>query len=196
MADRDKLSDADADDWFAEPEPTPVRRVRSAESVPLDEALTEERVLPPADDWLASAPPSRVRRPSWASGSTRKAVAVGGILIVVLLASLAAAGVFSSSGGKHSTAGTTTVRTSTTPTTTPAAVQPPTTTLKPGDTGAQVRALQRVLTQLGYSTGKIDGSYGPATKTAVSKFQQAHQLTADGIVGPATLAALRRATAP
>jgi len=166
------------------------------DTVPPDEARTEERVLPPADDWLAGAPPSRSRRPSLASDSTRKALAVGGILLVLLLASLALAGVFSGSSNKHSSAGTTTVRTSTTPTTTPAAVQPPTTTLKPGDTGAQVRALQRVLTELGYSTGKIDGSYGPATKTAVSKFQQAHQLTADGIVGPATLAALRRANAP
>lgn len=195
MADRDKWSEADLDDWFAEPEPSPTRRTRMRDTVPPDEARTEERVLPPADDWLAGAPPSRARRPSFASDSTRKALAIGGILLVLLLVSLALAGVFSGSTSKHSSGSTTTVRTST-PTTTTPAVQPPTTTLKPGDTGAQVRALQRTLTHLGYSIGTIDGSYGPATKTAVSKFQRAHQLTADGIVGPATLAALRRATAP
>jgi peptidoglycan hydrolase-like protein with peptidoglycan-binding domain len=150
--------------------------------------------LPPADDSLGSSAPSRARRPPFASDSTRKALAIGGILLVLLLVSLALAGVFSGSS-KHSTAGTTTVRTTSSTTKTPAA-QPPTTTVKPGDRGAQVRALQRALAQLGYSTGTIDGYYGPATKIAVSKFQQAHQLTADGIVGPATLTALRRATAP
>jgi peptidoglycan hydrolase-like protein with peptidoglycan-binding domain len=87
------------------------------------------------------------------------------------------------------------VRTTSSTTTTPA-VHPPTTTLTPGVRGAQVRVLQRALAELGYSAGTIDGYYGPATKTAVSKFQRAHQLTADGTVGPATLTALRRATAP
>src|SRR5690242_3801931 len=38
---------------------------------------------------------------------------------------------------------------------------PPTTTLAPGDTGRQVRALQRELTALGYPVGAIDGAYGP-----------------------------------
>ena len=46
---------------------------------------------------------------------------------------------------------------------------------------------------LGYSAGALDGSYGPATKHAVAGFQGAHGLTADGIFGPKTLKALRRA---
>jgi peptidoglycan hydrolase-like protein with peptidoglycan-binding domain len=91
--------------------------------------------------------------------------------------------------------------TSTTPTTTPATtttppaqtVTPPTIALKPGDKGAQVRLLQRELQSLGFSTGKVDGQYGAATEAAVKKFQAARNLTDDGVVGPATLAALAKA---
>ena len=67
---------------------------------------------------------------------------------------------------------------------------PPTTTLKPGDSGPQVKALQQELASLGYSVGAIDGYYGKAAARAVTAFQHAHRLTTDGIVGPATLLAL------
>jgi hypothetical protein len=199
VADRDKLSDADVDDWFAEPEPSAEQRAGTGEAFELDsEARTVERVPSPADDWLTGGEPSRARRPRSAPASsymTRRALAVAGIGVVVLLAALAIAGVFSSSGGQHATRPSTSVRT-TSPsltTTAPATVQPPTTTLKPGDKGAQVRALQRALASLGYSTGAIDGSYGTATEAAVTKFQVDHHLTADGVVGPATLAVLASA---
>jgi putative peptidoglycan binding protein len=66
----------------------------------------------------------------------------------------------------------------------------PTTTLKPGDTGPQVKTLQRELRALGYAVGAIDGSYGTQTSKAVMAFQRAHHLTVDGIVGPRTLQAL------
>jgi putative peptidoglycan binding protein len=66
----------------------------------------------------------------------------------------------------------------------------PTTTLKPGDTGPQVKTLQRELRALGYLVGGIDGSYGTQTSKAVSAFQRARHLTVDGIVGPKTLLAL------
>jgi peptidoglycan hydrolase-like protein with peptidoglycan-binding domain len=69
----------------------------------------------------------------------------------------------------------------------------PTSALKPGDTGTQVRELQRALTALGYSPGVADGNYGPATERAVARFQRASGLTADGIFGPKTRGALRRA---
>jgi peptidoglycan hydrolase-like protein with peptidoglycan-binding domain len=48
------------------------------------------------------------------------------------------------------------------------AARPPRTTLKPGDTGVQVKVLQRALASLGYSAGAVDGQYGPATKQAVA----------------------------
>ena len=53
------------------------------------------------------------------------------------------------------------------------------------------RLLQRELNGLGYTVGAIDGTYGPATVSAVKAFQQANGLTPDGVVGSKTLAALR-----
>ena len=62
--------------------------------------------------------------------------------------------------------------------------------LKPGMSGSSVTALQQALTQLGYNPGTADGSYGPSTTQAVTAFQAAKGLTADGVAGPATLAAI------
>jgi peptidoglycan hydrolase-like protein with peptidoglycan-binding domain len=64
-------------------------------------------------------------------------------------------------------------------------------TLHPGSTGSDVRRLQRLLveTKLLDATG-IDGSFGPHTEAAVKSFQQGEGLTADGIVGALTWAAL------
>jgi len=75
--------------------------------------------------------------------------------------------------------------------TAPGTFDAPSTTLKPADTGAQVQLLQRELNGLGYTVGTIDGTYGPATVSAVKAFQQANGLTPDGVVGSKTLAALR-----
>jgi hypothetical protein len=52
-----------------------------------------------------------------------------------------------------------------------------------------VRALQQ---KLGVSA---DGVYGPKTRAAVKRFQRAHGLTPDGVAGPRTLAALGVSTA-
>jgi peptidoglycan hydrolase-like protein with peptidoglycan-binding domain len=41
----------------------------------------------------------------------------------------------------------------------------------------------------------VDGHYGPATQSAVAAFQQSNGLTADGIVGPQTAAAINSALA-
>ena len=75
--------------------------------------------------------------------------------------------------------------------TAPGTFDAPSGTLKPADTGTQVEALQRELNGLGYTVGTIDGTYGPATVSAVKAFQQANGLTPDGVVGSKTLAALR-----
>ena len=62
-------------------------------------------------------------------------------------------------------------------------------TLRRGDTGEEVRALQNLLADHGYDID-IDGNFGRGTRDAVKKFQRKNGLEADGVVGPATLAAL------
>jgi len=53
-----------------------------------------------------------------------------------------------------------------------------------------VSAMQQRLQELGYYTGTVDGLSGPGTRSAVTLFQQQHNLQADGIYGPATAAVL------
>jgi Putative peptidoglycan binding domain/HEAT repeats len=60
------------------------------------------------------------------------------------------------------------------------------TILKPGNSGDEVKELQTKLKELGFYDGIIDGGYGGGTRTAVSKFQSANGLGADGIVGTTT----------
>ena len=60
-----------------------------------------------------------------------------------------------------------------------------------GARGNNVRWLQWHLNQTGEKL-KIDGSFGPITKTAVLAFQKKNKLVQDGIVGPKTRAALKK----
>lgn len=62
--------------------------------------------------------------------------------------------------------------------------------LGPGSRGANVVALQKRLTELGYALGAVDGAYGPMTASAVFAFQAENGLRANGIAGPTTIAAL------
>jgi peptidoglycan hydrolase-like protein with peptidoglycan-binding domain len=55
-----------------------------------------------------------------------------------------------------------------------------------------VRRVQRMLHDLGYGTGPVDGRFGPRTRSAVGWFQVKHGLDADGVVGPVTLTHLQR----
>jgi lipoprotein-anchoring transpeptidase ErfK/SrfK len=65
---------------------------------------------------------------------------------------------------------------------------------RPGDNGPAVGALQARLDSLGYWLGPLDSTYGPGTAHAVTAFQKATGLAHDGVTGPATQAALERAT--
>jgi peptidoglycan hydrolase-like protein with peptidoglycan-binding domain len=65
------------------------------------------------------------------------------------------------------------------------------TSLKLGSSGSEVTVLQERLLALGYlDYSGTTGYYGTLTKTAVIRFQQNNGLTADGIAGPKTQAAL------
>jgi Putative peptidoglycan binding domain len=175
---------ANDDDWFA------------------DARAGSRRTSP--DDWIGGAPPAREPRRGLGPSAPVRLSRRGKIITLVALVALVAAGVVLAivftGGNTHPTTPPVTLPTTTTPvtTTTPkppagTATASPTVTLKPGDTGTQVKRLQRVLRLFGYSTSPVDGVYGPATTGAVKRFQQASHLDADGIVGPATLRALKAA---
>lgn len=67
------------------------------------------------------------------------------------------------------------------------------TVLKQGSCGPQVVELQSKLKQLGFSSGIVDGKFGPGTKKVVMAFQKSKGLKADGVAGPVTLHALSSA---
>lgn len=191
MRGRETPSNPEVDDWFGE------------DDWFADEAA-EQPATRPAPAWPEREPAPVLRaRVGEFTFTVRTLLVAGGLVaLAVVVVVLAVAGVFSS-GKSHAppsgpsrpatTGSTTTHNTPTVPAATPPVA--PTTTLKPGDTGAQVKVLQRALARLGYSPGKIDGDYGSSTQTALKQFQQASRLTADGVLGPQTLRALKRALA-
>ena len=61
-------------------------------------------------------------------------------------------------------------------------------TYKEGDTGTMVTWIQEALTKLKYYENDISGHYGSKTKEAVRLFQKDHDLGADGVAGPKTIA--------
>lgn len=181
------------DDWFDEPEAPTDSQGDVARGA--YEGEDEVWVLPEDEE-----PRHTGRREIVVAGRTltvTQVAIIAGSLIVLLIAILAAAGAFSSSS-KPQPVTTPTLPTTpkttaaTTANTTPTATAP-SQTLSPGATGSEVKNLQESLTALGYNPGKADGSYGPSTQAAVAEFQKANGLTADGIVGAATLAKLQQA---
>jgi hypothetical protein len=75
-------------------------------------------------------------------------------------------------------------------------VQPPPAN-RPAVSGAatlsvvDVRDAQRALQRLGYYAGAVDGAVGPGTRNAITQFQRANGLVANGELNEATLSALR-----
>lgn len=62
-----------------------------------------------------------------------------------------------------------------------------------GSTGSTVTYIQTALTALEYYDRQITGHYGRYTKDAVRAFQRDNNLTADGVCGATTLAAIQKA---
>lgn len=60
-----------------------------------------------------------------------------------------------------------------------------------GSKGDDVRAVQQILKDEGYSLGKIDGKYGKRTYKAIKEFQDDNDLTITGNVNAETLAVLK-----
>jgi len=63
-------------------------------------------------------------------------------------------------------------------------------TLKRGSTGQDVKTLQQMLKNLGYSL-TVDGIFGPATEKVVKSFQKSVGIAVDGIVGKVTISKLQ-----
>ena len=63
------------------------------------------------------------------------------------------------------------------------------TVLRYGSTGAEVKKLQSLLNEQGYSLA-VDGIFGAATSKAVKDFQTRKGLESDGVVGEKTWSAL------
>lgn len=79
----------------------------------------------------------------------------------------------------------------TTPTSsTPSFPKFPGKSIRLGDSGENVRAIQTRLAQRGFYSLRIDGSFGPMTDISVKHFQRRHARPVDGIVGSVTWSAL------
>lgn len=190
--DDDEWGPSDADDWFAEPRPP--------RTEPYERSMDVEPAAPPAppsDDELR-----RRRLLALAGLAAAVVLIVGGVLVARAV------------GGDDEPADTVavppppppalTTTTTTTPTTpaTPPPASPPSAQpivlpegvrLSVGSEGEDVVPVQEALARLGYEVGEADGIYGESTQAAVVAFQEAQGLTADGIVGAETLAALQAA---
>jgi len=60
-----------------------------------------------------------------------------------------------------------------------------------GSSGPRIATLQRELRRRGFDPGEFDGQFGRGTDAALRAFQRRVGLTADGLVGPNTVAALK-----
>ncbi len=198
----DWLGDEAAIEWFTDPGETP----RSPEESRGRLRRRDRRVegLPGETVGLDADVPELYRR--------RRLVGLVVLLVVVAAAVLVPVVLLGGGGGSSPPA--TTVAQTTTQTTTasrkppartggtagrastgPRLVLPASGTIRTGDTGSAVTQLQQALKQVGNDPGKVDGIFGPLTRSAVSAFQTANGLTTDGIVGKNTTAKLNAALA-
>jgi hypothetical protein len=189
-------NDPGYDDWFDEPEPPTETQSGANRGVYEETAADEVWVLPEEED--SGSGGQRTFDIAGRTLTMTQVAIIGLCLLALLLAILAAFGVFNGSKAAvppvAPTHPVTTTPQNTTPANTTPSVQAPTQTpLKSGDTGAEVKQLQKALAAAGFSPGTPDGDYGPSTMNAVERFQIAKKLGEDGIYGPATAAALQKA---
>ena len=197
----------DEDDWFATPAVEPAEL-----ELPGEVAWQDEPEPPPRPpDGLArrqamvlvavlaaialGAAGILLARSLTGSDDTSSTVPTTGLTTQVTTAATTGANTDTTSTDTTSTdtTSTDTTSTDTTPTTTTAV--PTGTTLRAGDTGASVLALQQTLASLGFDPGTADGKFGTATTEAVTAFQKAKGLPQDGVAGPTTIAAINTAAA-
>jgi hypothetical protein len=184
----------DPDDWFEEPEPTPPRQAGRVPAQVDPDAQTHEQAPTPVDDWLAPEPLTRkLRSPRAAPIANRRVLVALAIALALLLVGLALGGVFSGSGKRRANTPPTRQTTPTTAQSSTPVPAVPASTLKLGDRGNPVKELQRALKSIGFAVGTVDGVFGTSTEHALIRFQTAHQLSPDGVLGPATRAALLKA---
>lgn len=122
----------------------------------------------------------------------RAAAAAATTAAVVTVATVTA---IAAAGGMAGTASAAVVRASSASAAAPAWTAPKR-TLREGDTGAAVRALQERLNSLHYYPGPHDGKFGNDTLEAVWAFQEVQRIPVDGIVGPQTWKALEHPKSP
>lgn len=65
-----------------------------------------------------------------------------------------------------------------------------------GSNGSDVLQAQKMLADLGYYNGTLDGDFGPYTLSAVTKFQEDFGLYVDGVIGNQTAGALNKYAVP
>ncbi len=65
-------------------------------------------------------------------------------------------------------------------------------TLRQGDKGSVVAAMQLALKRASYYSGMLDGIFGKQTKEAVMRYQQINRLMVDGIIGTMTRTSLEK----
>ena len=132
-------------------------------------------------------------------GLQRLAYAIGVAVFAAALASCGAAPTLDAGTGT-SPSESLPPATSSSPTTNAVPVTSSTTTtiavLQRGDAGALVLDLQKQLTSLGYWLGTPDGMFGTTTQQAVYAIQKAAGIQVDGVVGPATEAAINDGIRP
>jgi hypothetical protein len=180
---------------------------------------TDPRPYEDDPEWPQQAererPAGLVRAPAVHDGSASEAVlrrrrllAIGAVAVAIVIAIIVA--VVAANGGSGGSAETTvaTPVTPQTPVETPTDGATTTTSasstaaevtvpesghLSAGDSGSAVETLQQALKQLGLYDGAVDGDFGQGTEDAVVAFQNAHNLTPDGIVGQETADAINQA---